>query len=123
MKNYEKLVLIALVMVFSGGFFFTARSAFSSYSTFAVAMEHNRAVQVKGVPVDGSLRELSEREFTFDMRDIAGTTHAVRHRGNVPPTLFEASYVVAAGRIEGAEFIARNLLVKCPTRFMQDGDR
>lgn len=123
MKNYEKVVLIALVVVFSTGFFFTARSAFSSYSTFAAAKEYNRAVQVKGVAVDGSLAELGEREFTFVMQDMAGATHIVRHSGNIPPTLFEASYIVAAGRITGSEFVARNLLVKCPTRFMQDGDR
>lgn len=123
MKNYEKTVLIVLVLVFSAGFFFTARSAFSSYSTFAVAKENNRAVQVKGVAVDGSLRELGKREFTFVMKDMAGATQTVRHSGNIPPTLFEASYIVAAGRITGSEFIARNLLVKCPTRFMQDTDR
>jgi len=122
-KNYEKLVLLALVVVFSGGFFFTARSAFSSYATFAVAMENNRAVQVKGVAIDGSLRELGNREFTFAMQDMAGVTHVVRHTGSVPPTLFQADYVVAAGRIAGSEFVARNLLVKCPTRFMQDGER
>ena len=122
MKNYEKTVLIVLVLVFSAGFFFTARSAFSSYSTFAVAKENNRAVQVKGVAVDGSLRELGKREFTFVMKDMAGATQTVRHSGNIPPTLFEASYIVAAGRITGSEFVARNLLVKCPTRFMQDGD-
>ena len=123
MKNYEKTVLIVLVLVFSAGFFFTARSAFSSYSTFAVAKEYDRSVQVKGVAVDGSLAELGKREFTFVMQDLAGATHIVRHNGNVPPTLFEASYIVAAGRIMGNEFVARNLLVKCPTRFMQDGDR
>ena len=123
MKTYEKFVLLALVVVFSLGFIFTAQRAFSSYSTFAAAEECNRAVQVKGVAVDGSLRELGPREFTFVMQDMSGAQNIVRHAGNIPPTLFTAAFVVAAGRLKEGEFVAQNLLVKCPTRFRQESDR
>lgn len=123
MKRYDRLVLISLVAIFSLGIFMTARSAFSSYSTFAEANEHRRTAQVKGVAVDGSWRESGANSYTFELKDMAGQSHIVARQGFLPPNLFEAEYVVVIGRFEGAVFAARNILVKCPTRYMQESTK
>jgi len=122
-KRYDKIVLLLLIVVFGGGIFVTTQRAFSSYSTFAEAKEQNRSVQVKGVAIDGSWQSTAANSFTFRLKDMAGETHVVSHSGNVPPNLFTAEYVVVIGRFNAAVFTARNLLVKCPTRFMQENTR
>jgi len=120
-KRYDKLILLLLVVVFGGGIIFTARGAFSTYSTFAEAKERNRSVQVKGVAVDGSWREIDAGAFSFKLKDLAGVIYTVTHSGEVPANLFTAEYVVVGGRFDAGVFAARNILVKCPTRFMQQG--
>jgi cytochrome c-type biogenesis protein CcmE len=35
----------------------------------------------------------------------------------VPVNLFEAEYIVVKGRFEGEEFISKNVLVKCPSKY------
>jgi cytochrome c-type biogenesis protein CcmE len=121
--RYDKVVLLALIIVFGVGIFMTARTAFSSYVTFAEAELGGRPAQVKGVAVSGSLQTADAASFTFAVTDKAGKTLTVSHRGNVPPNLFTAEYIVVSGRFDGGVFAARNILVKCPTRFMQEGGR
>jgi cytochrome c-type biogenesis protein CcmE len=122
-KRYDKLVWLALVVVFGTGISMTAQTALSSYSTFAEAEAQGRNVQVKGVAQDGSWRQIDAGSFTFLLTDKSGQSYTVKHRGNVPPNLFTADYAVVVGRVEGGLFVARNILVKCPTRFMQEGSR
>lgn len=117
MKRYDKLILLVLLVVFGAGIFFTARSAFDSYVTFAVAAESNRNVQVKGVAIDGTLQEMDEKTFTFEMVDMEGETHRVAHTGTIPVNLFEADNVVVKGRFDGEQFVANTILVKCPSKY------
>lgn len=121
MKRYDQAILIALAVVFRAGIFFTARSAFSSYLTFAEAKESNRAIQVKGTAAYGSLRMIDTDSFSFELKDMSDRIYQVTHTGAVPVNLFEADYVVVAGKFDGEEFAAGKILVKCPTRFMPAG--
>lgn len=95
----------------------TARNAFDSYVTFAQAAESNRSVQVKGVAIDGTVRELDENTFTFEMEDMSGQVLRVRRTGIIPVNLFEADNVVVKGRYKDGEFVAQQILVKCPSKY------
>lgn len=117
MKKYDKVILLALLVVFGAGIFFTAQSAFTAYVTFADAKATSRSVQVKGTPVADTLRVLEEDQFSFEMADMDGTVYRVVSKGMVPVNLFEAEYIVVKGRFEGEEFISKNVLVKCPSKY------
>lgn len=117
MKRYDKIILLVLLVVFGGGIFMTARNAFDSYVTFAQAAESNRSVQVKGVAIDGTVRELDENTFTFEMEDMSGQVLRVRRTGIIPVNLFEADNVVVKGRYKDGEFVAQQILVKCPSKY------
>lgn len=117
MKKYDKLILVALLVVFGAGIYFTAQSAFTSYVTFAQAKESYRSAQVKGTPMGGTLRELDDDRFSFEMKDMEGSVYRVVAKGMIPVNLFEADYVVVKGRFEGEEFVSKNVLVKCPSKY------
>lgn len=121
MRRYDRIIWLVLLVVFGVGIFMTARTAFSSYVTFAEAEAQGRSAQVKGVAIGGSLQHTDSSSFSFALTDTDGYTFTVMHRGSVPPNLFTADYVVVVGRVDGAVFVARSILVKCPTRFMQEG--
>jgi cytochrome c-type biogenesis protein CcmE len=116
-KRYDKLILIALIVVFGVGIFFTARSAFDSYVTFAEAAESDRNVQVKGTPIDGTLQEMDDDVYSFELQDMAGETYRVSASGMIPVNLFDADYVVVKGRFTGDEFAGNQILVKCPSKY------
>lgn len=115
--KYDQFVLILLIVVFGAGIIFTARGALSPYVTFAEAKESDRTVQIKGTAVDGSLREIDASSFSFKLKDMSGDLFTVIHNGSVPLNLFTADFAVVSGRFRGGEFIAGNILVKCPTKY------
>jgi len=116
-KRYDRIILVALVLVFGAGFIVTARGALSSYVTWAEAGTTGRWVQIKGTVVLGSLHTGDDGSFSFAMKDRLGAVSLVTHTGQVPVNLLEADQVVVAGRYHPGVFRARRILVRCPTKF------
>jgi cytochrome c-type biogenesis protein CcmE len=116
-KKYDKFILVVLLLVFGFGIFFTARSAFSSYVTFAEAAESNRNVQVKGVALEGTLQELDADSYSFELEDMSGVTHRVMATGMIPVNIFEVEYIVVQGRFTDETFTAKQVIVKCPSKY------
>jgi len=116
-KRYDKIVLFALLLVFAFGLFITARSAMSTYVTFADAKESGRTVQVKGQALAGTLQELGEEKYSFHMQDDAGEVVRVVAYGKQPDNLLAADSVVVKGKYNGSEFEAQTILVKCPSKY------
>ncbi|NLZ94053.1 MAG: cytochrome c maturation protein CcmE [Firmicutes bacterium] len=117
MKRYDKIILLLLLVVFAVGIFLTARNALSTYVTFADAQATSRAVQVKGVAIEGTVEELGPEKYAFDMKDNNDEIVRVVANGEVPANLFEAESVVVKGKYQDSEFIAQNILVKCPSKY------
>ena len=117
MKKYDKVVLVLLLLVFGVGIFMTARNALSTYVTFSEAKATTRAVQVKGSAVAGTLEELDDDRYVFLMEDSNGEVVRVVAGGQAPDNLFEAESVVAKGKYDGEDFLAQNILVKCPSKY------
>jgi cytochrome c-type biogenesis protein CcmE len=90
---------------------------FRPYVTLADAARSDRVVQVKGTVVEGTLLEAGG-QVSFALRDMTGATAQVRFTGAMPPRLPEAEDVVVVGRsAEDGAFIARHILVRCPTKY------
>ena len=117
MKKYDKMILIILLVVFGAGIFMTARSAMSTYVTFADAKETDRSVQVKGLAVNGTIQDISDDKYSFQMEDTTGGVVRVIATGTMPVNLFEAESVVVTGKYNGEVFEANKILVKCPSKY------
>jgi len=120
-KRYDKVILLLLLLVFGVGAYHTISGALTPYVSFVYAEAASRSVQVKGLPVDGTLLPGTEGDFTFKMDDMEGGTATIYHRGEIPPNLMDADNVVVVGRFDGnGQFIAQRILVKCPTRYQAE---
>lgn len=122
MRRYDRIILLALVVVFGVGFVVTARTSLRSYVDLAEARQTGRSVQIKGTVVPDSLRIIDGRSFRFIMEDKSGAWFPVIHTGGIPVNLLEAPHVVVAGRYHLGAFVSRRILVSCPTKF-QVGER
>lgn len=118
MKRYDKIILLLLLLVFGAGSYYTFSGALNPYVSFVYAEAAARSVQIKGVPVDGTLFPDGSGGFTFWMNDLEGGTAIVYYAGEIPPNLMDVDNVVVVGRFDGSgNFNAQRILVKCPTRY------
>lgn len=118
MKKYDKLILLVLLVVFGVGIFMTARSAFDTYVNFAQAQASAKNVQVRGKAIEGTVQIIDEKNFSFEMEDLAGKVVRVYHSGTIPVNLMEAEYIVVKGKADGTDaFNAKAIMVKCPSKY------
>lgn len=90
-----------------------------TYVTFPEAVESGRQVQVRGTWVKdkGADYNPSENLFTFTMQDEDGNHMPIRFHDAKPNNFELAEEVVVGGRVENGEFLASDLLTKCPSKY------
>lgn len=100
-------------------------SDYSSYATFDVA----EAQLGKEFRVVGNLAESKEMHydpvedpnlFTFQMLDKAGIEKKVVFYGSKPRDFERSEDIVITGKMEGDFFEASNILLKCPSKYVED---
>ena len=62
-------------------------------------------------------KDFSNGHLTFQMKDMEGATIRVEYAGAPPPSLMDCERLVAVGAMHGDRFVARDLLVKCPSKY------
>jgi len=113
----DLLIWAVIGLILAVAIFVSIGQAFRPYATLGEAARSRRAVQIKGTLVEGTLRETGG-QVSFELRDTAGTTAQVRLAGLMPPRLPEAEEIVVIGQSAGdGAFVARQVLIRCPTRF------
>jgi cytochrome c-type biogenesis protein CcmE len=115
--KYALGVIVIAVCVGVG--FFALRSAMTPYVPFAEAMAaRGRDVQVIGTLVKGAT-EFDDKTngWRFRLKDAAGTEMAVETRENLPANFEHSNSVVAIGSYADGRFEAKNILVKCPSKY------
>ena len=112
------LALIALAIALSMNAF---GSALTPYVNVAEAKETERAVQVMGYPTGAE--EYNEGIFRFTMEDDFGQPIEVEYRQPRPGNFDQAISVVAIGAFDAERniFVADDLLVKCPSKYQEEG--
>jgi cytochrome c-type biogenesis protein CcmE len=95
------------------------RRSLTPYVGFAEARRTGGLVQVNGTVVerDPAGAAAGERVLSFRLRDRQGEVMPVVYRGAVPANFAQSTMVVAVGRCRGGRFEARQLLVKCPSKY------
>jgi cytochrome c-type biogenesis protein CcmE len=76
-------------------------------------------VQVKGERLDEGRYDMQKNLFVFHIKDENGVSVKVVYDGVKPGNFDQASHVVCVGKYENGAFHAKQLLVKCPSKYQE----
>jgi cytochrome c-type biogenesis protein CcmE len=110
-------IIIVLAMVMA---MYSFQSTLTSYVSVSEAKASNRPVQVAGFVVEGTDKyDLASNNLLFTLREDSGDEMKVEYDGPRPGNFDNVTKVVAIGKYEPKRkvFLARELLVKCPTKY------
>jgi cytochrome c-type biogenesis protein CcmE len=118
-------VIIALAIVFliytgvqsTAAYFYTIDELYAK----GVGVE-NQTVRVSG-KVDAATIEFNNRDLllTFDVTSETGQHMQVIFNGPKPDQMREGAEAIVEGKYDGQAFTAQNLLLKCPSRYEENG--
>ena len=109
------VIILAMVMAM-----YSFKSTLTAYVTVREAKASKRPVQVAGIAVRGTERyDLKSNNLVFTLREDGGDEMVVEYDGPRPGNFDNVTKVVAVGKYEPKKqvFEARELLVKCPTKY------
>lgn len=96
----------------------------STYADFAQAKEQNEEIHVVGELVKEKPLHYNPLEdanyFSFYMKDKKGVEGKVVFRGTKPQDFERAEQIVLVGKMEGDEFHASKILMKCPSKYNEN---
>lgn len=98
-------------------------SAFVNNASPYVTIAEAKASGADGVHLAGTLvkdtvqTDPTTGKITFDLKDKDGATAHVVYQGSTPGNLMEATRVVAVGGMKQNDFVAHQLLLKCPSKY------
>ena len=124
--KHQRLVLVSLALLALLGAVLLAMWGLSDRAAYFVTPTDiaagkaagGKAIRLGGMVEPGSLtREPDGVTISFVVSDLEAKT-SVRYRGITPDLFREGSGVVAEGRMEGAVFVADNILAKHDERYM-----
>jgi len=112
------VILAALIL---GAWAFT--TTLTPYVSIAEARSANRSVQVHGF-LKEELGYDQAGHFRFVLADDKGDEMTIVYSGPRPANFEQANGFVAIGRYDpaGGTFQARKLLVKCPSKYQEQGE-
>ena len=94
------------------------------YVTIPEAKKTFVDVQVKGsLDLDKIKYDLDSQLLMFTLTDENGEELAVVYSGLKPGNFEQAKEVVAIGKYDGKKFTADKLLIKCPSKYTEEGEQ
>jgi cytochrome c-type biogenesis protein CcmE len=90
------------------------------YVSISEAKASQSMVQVKGKRVDNGSFDMQQNVFVFTMADEAGEQIEVIFDGAKPGNFEQATEIVCVGQYNNGKFHAKELLVKCPSKYMEE---
>ena len=110
-------IIIVSFIVWAGISF---NKTLTPYVTISEAKASEATVQVKGKRMDDGNFDMQKNVFVFTMADEAGEQIQVVFDGAKPGNFEQATEVVCVGRFSDGKFHAKELLVKCPSKYMEE---
>ncbi len=110
------LVIIAALAFGASAF----GKSLTPYVPFAEAHSGRGPVQVHGY-IDGKGSYDAENDFHFTLVDDRGDRMEIVYKGLKPANFDQATGVVAVGQYQNGVFQAKQLLVKCPSKYQEQG--
>ena len=100
------------------------KKSVTPYISFEEARHSHGLVQVNGMLADKSYVLKKDEQFlSFRLKDSKGQVLPVEYRGVVPGNFDQATSIVAIGRYQNEQFVAEQLLVKCPSKYQAEAER
>ena len=120
--NYKKIIIIIVIVSLIVIAFLSMDGMLTPYVSFQSAISSGKSVQIIGKLSKSDTMEYFEGYYIFSMNDDDGTKLRVIHRGTQPLNFQHADQVVALGSYNSEEkiFEADNILVKCPSKYVED---
>lgn len=121
----KKIHIIAIAMIIAAiAMLMSASGDMSTYSTFGEAEKSTGKVKIAGQLSKDKEMYYNPAEdpnyFTFFIKDSEGIERKVV-LGAAKPQDFELSeQIVVTGKLRGDEFIASDLLMKCPSKYKDE---
>ena len=119
MRRRLRLFLgIGLIAVFGVLGLMNFKQSMTPYDTFAEARTMGRTIQVAGFPDHArSGFDAASESFRFTITDEDGETMKVVYHGGKPGNFDQANSVVVIGDYDEGVLRAKQILVKCPSKY------
>ena len=117
--KWKTVIGLAAMLGFGLLLFLNFGSQVGGYMNFEQATQTGASAHVVGTWAEDrpTHYDRAQNVFTFYMRDETGTVRKVRYNNPKPANFEEAEQVVVQGRTQDGAFMAKNILVKCPSKY------
>ncbi len=124
-KKMKKTHILAIIMIGLAIVLLTmAAGDMGTYSTFAEAEMSTEKVKINGqLSKDKELYYNPEKDpnyFSFFLKDTEGAERKVVLMAAKPQDFERSEQIVVTGKMKGQEFIAYDMLMKCPSKYKDE---
>ncbi len=121
----KKIYIIGIVMIAAAiGILTTAAEDMSTYATFREAAQKGERVKIAGqLAKDKEMYYKPEKDpnyFSFYLRDSKGEERKVVLLAAKPQDFELSEQLVLTGQMQGNEFVATDMLMKCPSKYKDE---
>jgi cytochrome c-type biogenesis protein CcmE len=122
--SVKAIVALVLLVVATAIGVSSFKKSVTPYISFDEARRSHGLVQVNGMLADKQYVLKKDEQFlSFRLRDSKGQILPVQYRGVVPGNFDQATSIVAIGHYQDDQFVAEQLLVKCPSKYQAEAER
>ena len=115
-KDIFGIIIIIGFIIWAG---FSFNKTLTPYVSIAEAKASDNIVQVKGKRADNGFFNTQNNLFTFKLVDEHGEEVTVVYDGVKPGNFEQETEVICVGKYENGTFNAKEILVKCPSKYME----
>jgi len=121
----KKIHVVAILMIGLAILLLTqAADEMSTYSTFQDAIKTGEKVKIAGqLSKDKQMVYNPEKDpnfFSFYVRDNDGVERKVVLKAAKPQDFERSEQIVITGKMQGDDFVASDLLMKCPSKYKDE---
>jgi cytochrome c-type biogenesis protein CcmE len=117
------IIGILVIVVFIIWTSISFQKTLTPYVSIAQAKKVENVVQVKGKRLDSGTFNIEQNQFIFNLVDDAGEKIEVVYNGAKPGNFDQATDVVCVGQYLNGRFQAKELLVKCPSKYIEQENK
>ena len=117
-KNIRTVISITVIIIFGALGIWSLMDTATPYVGFEQARAMTKTVQVLGkIDFENTNYDENTGLFSFYIVNNTGDRMRVDYSGTKPGNFEQAESVVCVGQYKDGTFIARDLLVKCPSKY------
>jgi len=125
MKGIKKIHVVSLIMIVAAvTLLLSASKDMSTYATFQQATQTQSSVKVVATLAKDKEMYYNPAEdpnyFSFYLKDANGEERKVVLHDAKPQDFELSEQIVVTGKMKGEDFIASNLLLKCPSKYKDE---